>query len=200
MSGVSRMGDRLSNPAFGCRYADVESTFGVSAVTDRMENGERFEELFTAHYTALARLIYRVAGDTAIAEELAAEAFWRLYKNPPASRDNIAGWLYRTGLRLALDHLRMRKRRAHYEALAPAVRGADRPDETLEHRERQSRIRQVLAAMKPEQAALLVLRSEGHSLKEIASLLYLNPTSVGTLLARAEAAFRKEYVSRYGEC
>jgi len=46
---------------------------------------------------------------------------------------------------------------------------------------------------------MLVLRSEGYKLDEIAGLLSLNPNSVGTLLARADAAFRKEYVSRYGE-
>jgi len=43
------------------------------------------------------------------------------------------------------------------------------------------------------------LRSEGYSLSEMASLLYLNPSSVGTLLTRADMAFRKEYVNRYGE-
>jgi RNA polymerase sigma-70 factor (ECF subfamily) len=60
-------------------------------------------------------------------------------------------------------------------------------------------VREVLAAIKPDQSALLVLRSEGYSLAEIGGLLYLNPNSVGTLLVRAEAAFRKEYVNRYGE-
>ena len=73
------------------------------------------------------------------------------------------------------------------------------PEEALEQREQQVRVRQVLAALKPEQAALLVLRSEGYSLGEMASILTLNPRSVGTFLARADIAFRKEYVNRYGE-
>ena len=34
---------------------------------------------------------------------------------------------------------------------------------------------------------------------ELASTLDLNPSSVGTLLARAQQAFRKEYIKRYGE-
>ena len=54
---------------------------------------------FTAHYHRLARLIYRVVGDTGYAEELAAEAFWKLHRNPPSSDSNLAGWLYRAGLR-----------------------------------------------------------------------------------------------------
>lgn len=171
----------------------------MASLTAKVEPADRFERLFQAHYAAVARLIYRVTGDPALSEELAAEAFWRLHRNPPASEDNLMGWLCRTGLRLALDHIKMRKRRAHYEAQAPGPRALPGPEEMLDRSRRQARVRVVLAAVKPEQASLLVLRSEGYSLGEIAGILYLNPGSVGTLLARAEAAFRKEYVDRYGE-
>jgi RNA polymerase sigma-70 factor (ECF subfamily) len=53
--------------------------------------------------------------------------------------------------------------------------------------------------MKANQAELLILRSDGLTYDEIAQALDLNPSSVGTLLSRAEAAFRKEYVRRYGQ-
>jgi RNA polymerase sigma factor (sigma-70 family) len=168
-------------------------------MTQKVESESSFDELFAANYAALTRVLYRVVGDTGWAEELASEAFWKLHRNPPASGHNLAGWLYRTGLHLALDNLRKRKRRAHYEALAPASGAIPGPEEALKQREQQVRVRQVLAALKPIQASLLVLRSEGHSLGEIASLLNINASSVGTLLARADLAFRKEYVNRYGE-
>jgi len=131
--------------------------------------------------------------------QLAAEAFWRLHRKPPASDQNLLGWLYRTGLRLALDSLKKQKRRAHYEALGAVSRTGQDLQEALERRERRHRVRQVLAALKSEHAALLLLRSEGFSLSELAVILKLNPGSVGTFLARAEIAFRKEYVNRYGE-
>ena len=165
----------------------------------KVDSAGQLDGLFADHYGPLTRLICRVVGDTGWAEELASEAFWRLHRDPPASDHNLGGWLYRTGLRLALDNLKKRKRRAHYEALAPPPGAVQSPEELLEQRERQARVRQVLAALKPDQAALLVLRSEGYSLAEIASILYLNPSSVGTFLARADQAFRKEYVNRYGE-
>jgi RNA polymerase sigma-70 factor (ECF subfamily) len=69
----------------------------------------------------------------------------------------------------------------------------------LQQRERRERVRAVLAALRADYAALLVLRSEGYRLNELAAYLNLNPNSVGTFLARADAAFRKEYVNRYGE-
>jgi RNA polymerase sigma-70 factor (ECF subfamily) len=53
--------------------------------------------------------------------------------------------------------------------------------------------------MKTIQAELLVLRSDGFSYDEIAHVLKLNPSSIGTLLRRAEEGFRKAYVKRYGQ-
>jgi DNA-binding CsgD family transcriptional regulator len=63
----------------------------------------------------------------------------------------------------------------------------------------QERVRAVLAALQSRQAELLVLRSHGFSYEELALSLDLNPVSVGTLLGRAQQAFRKEYVARYGQ-
>ena len=168
-------------------------------LTQGDEVAQDLDALFVAHYAVLTRIVYRIIGDTGWAEEVAAEAFWRLHSKPPAECQNIPGWLYRTAMRLALDNLKKRKRRAHYEALAPPPNTVNTPEQSFEQLERRQRVRQILAAVKPDHAALLVLRSEGYSLAEIAKLLGLNPNSVGTCLARADQAFRKEYVKRYGE-
>ena len=71
-----------------------------------------FDAPFSAYYARLARLLYRITGDRGRAEEMAAEAFWRLYRKPPAAKTNLEGWLYRAGVRLALDQLKMERRRA----------------------------------------------------------------------------------------
>ena len=149
-------------------------------------------------YRRLARLLFRITRDFARAEEMASEAFWRLYHSPPASGANLEGWLYRTGLRLALDHLRKERRRSRYEALAAVIGLAPGPDEALERNQERGRVRVVLASLKREQAGLILLHAEGFAYAEIAAVLGLKTTSVGTLLSRAEAAFRKEYVHRYG--
>ena len=85
-----------------------------------------------ASYRRLARLLYRVSGDFGRAEEVASEAFWRLHSKPPAADTNIEGWLYRTGLRLALDQLKKDRRRARYEALGSLLGFAAGPHEALE--------------------------------------------------------------------
>jgi RNA polymerase sigma-70 factor (ECF subfamily) len=158
-----------------------------------------FESFFKSHYAGLARALFRIVGDTQAAEELASEALWKLHSRALWNGRNPAGWLYRTGFRLALDSLKKRGRRDRYEAQAQLRDAPATPLEILERCEREHRVRTALAALKPEPVSLLILRAEGHTLNEIAGILSLNPASVGTMLARADAALRKEYVKRYGK-
>lgn len=160
---------------------------------------DEFEVVFHAHYERMARTIARIIRDPARAEELAVEVFWKLWRNPLAHQENVPGWLQRTAIRLALDELRRRTRREKYERVLGWFAASPRPDEVHTANVEQQRVQSVLACMDWRPAELLVLRSEGQSYLEIARTLELNPASVGTLLARAQEAFRKEYLKRYGE-
>ncbi len=73
------------------------------------------------------------------------------------------------------------------------------PEQVHAGEEARGLVRQTLARLDSRSAELLLLRSHGLSYGEVAAALDLNPASVGTLLARAQQAFRKEYVQRYGE-
>ncbi len=158
-----------------------------------------FEATFRAQYERIARVIARVVKDRARAEELAVEVFLKLWRNPQAQGGNVRGWLYRAAVRIGLDELRRSTRRARYERLVGLIRRVPTPENIRGAAERQERIRRVLAAVEPRQAELLVLRSHGLSYEELASALDLNPASIGTLLSRAQQAFRKEYGKRYGD-
>ena len=73
------------------------------------------------------------------------------------------------------------------------------PEDDLARTQEQERVRQVLAVIKPDHAALLMLRAEGLSYQELAAALRINPASVGSMLARAESKFRQEYKKRHGD-
>ncbi|HWY06967.1 MAG TPA: sigma-70 family RNA polymerase sigma factor [Candidatus Acidoferrales bacterium] len=173
----------------------------IEAVADIPATEVQFDldSLFRTQYPRIARVIARVVRDHARAEELAVEVFLKLWRHPQAQIENAEGWLYRVAVRLALDELRRQTRRSRYEQLLNFVRGTPTPEELHAATEEQDRVRLVLSAMHPRRAELLVLRSHDLSYEELASALALNPASVGTLLGRAQQAFRKEYISRYGE-
>jgi RNA polymerase sigma-70 factor (ECF subfamily) len=161
--------------------------------------GFNFDEFFRTHYPPAARTIARVTGDAARAEDLAAEALWKLWRNPGAHGESAAGWLYRTAIRLALNELRGRERRRKYELLSPAGRAVATPEQVHAAAEEREQVRCTLTALEPRDAEMLLLQASGLRYQEIARALEINPASVGTMLARAQRAFRKEYAKRYGE-
>lgn len=163
------------------------------------EAGFDLETIFRAQYERIARVIARVIRDPARAEELAVEVFLKLGRNRQAQGEKAEGWLYRTAVRMSLNELRGQTRRTRYERLPGFVRRPPTPEEIRATTEEQERVRWVLSVIEERQAELLLLRSDGLSYDEVASALDLNPASVGTLLSRAQHAFRKEYVKRYGE-
>ncbi len=158
-----------------------------------------FESAFHAHYGRIARVIARVIRDPGRAEELAVEVLWKFWRTPRAHGEQAGGWLYRTAVRTSLNELRRKTRSSRHESLSDTTPGTPDPEQVRAAREEQEQVRQVLAALEPRQAELLLLRSSGLSYEEVAAALEINPASVGTLLSRAQQAFRKEFIQRYGE-
>lgn len=169
---------------------------GYSAPAAAWDEGE-FAALFRQQYSRLAGVAARLLGECGVAEEVAAEALWRLYRSPglQAEGNNIPGWLYRTTTHLALDALRSRRRwRALRDAAAlgaDPVDAAPSPGAAFDQRERAQQVRAALRRLKPVQAHMLWLRHSGYSYQEIAVALQMKASSVGTTLARAEVAFTK---------
>jgi RNA polymerase sigma-70 factor, ECF subfamily len=156
------------------------------------------ERIFRAHYARLARVIAKTIRDPARAEELAVEVCLRWSASKKAEGENGERWLYRAAVQTGLNELRHEVRRNRYERLVSFVRGAPNPEELLAAQQERERVRHLLTAIGRRQAELLVLRSQGFRYEELAAILNLNPASVGTLLSRAQHAFRKEYTRRYG--
>ena len=168
------------------------------APTESGESWVEIEQVFRAHYERLARVIAKVLRDPARAEELAVEVCLKWSVSRKGSGENPERWLYRAAIQVSLNELRRQMRRSRYERLVSLVRGSPTPEDILVARQQQERVRLLLTVIEPRQAGLLVLRSQGFSYEELAATLNLNPASVGTLLSRAQQAFRKEYTRRYG--
>ncbi len=164
-----------------------------------------FDRLFREEWPRIYRLVFRLTGERAEAEDIALEVFWRYYDRAPrsGSQEETTGWLYRVATNLGYNALRSRQRRTDYETAAgkqvlPGRSGVD-PELELERAETRQRVREILSGMKPKQAKILVLRHSGLSYAEIAAALKIAPGSVGTLLTRAEKVFAARYQVLEGE-
>ena len=158
-----------------------------------------FRAVFVQHYSRIVAILIRLLGDGSSAEEMANDAFWRLYRQPALQFDgNVGGWLYRTATNLGIDALRASGRRRQYEEAAGGARDEGKngsPLEGLLREEKCRRVRAVLSLIKPAQAQLLILRSSGLSYKELAVALNVNVSSIGNMLNRAEEEFRNRYIA-----
>jgi len=176
--------------------ADAGATGGRGAVS--------VEVLFREHYARIVNMLSRLTGDRAHAEEIAADVFHKLAQRPEllAGQDDLTAWIYRVATNAGLDGLRTNsRRRKREEAVGLDVHNAAPPDalDSLLREERRTRGRDVLSSLKPREAQLLLLRSNGLAYRELAQSLGVEPGSVGTMLARAEAEFERRFRARYGE-
>jgi RNA polymerase sigma-70 factor (ECF subfamily) len=165
------------------------------------------ESLFDEYWRRIYSFVFRIVGDRAEAEDLALEVFWRLYQRRPRRLDgpSVRGWLYQVASNLSLNALRARRRRLRYEEEAAKAflesrdQGDSDPAEALARTEQARLVRTVLARLRPRSARLLMLRYSGFSYVELASALGISASSVGTLLARAEAEFEQQYRAAKGD-
>jgi len=181
------------------------------ALLERLRTGDEaaFTSLFERHWDAVCRLLIRLTGDADAAGDLAQEVFVQLYRKPPLNEDvPLRAWLFRVALNRGYNALRAdRRRRTREETVAgdPAAGGAadgaagvESLEEIANRAEERDSVRRVLMRLSERQRDCLVLRANGLSYAEIAVAIGVAPGSVGTLLARAERAFKAEYLARRG--
>jgi RNA polymerase sigma-70 factor, ECF subfamily len=196
----------LSQSPCGGRYGDVSpgrvETWELrTSIPAQHASESEFESIFLEHYPRVLGILMRLTGDRAQAEDLANDVFWRLSRRPLdwLLTNNVGAWLYRTATHAGIDALRSANRRKGHERNAASSGCEDGTALTEVLRsETCSAVRNVLAAMKPAQAELLLMRADGCSYKELAHAVGVAPASVGTLLSRAETEFRKRYLKLTG--
>jgi len=152
-----------------------------------------FERLFLAEYRRVAGIAYRVLGDAAEAEDVAQEVFLSFYRRHPADASYAAPWLHAAAAHTALNAARGRTRRARREtAVANDTPPPRDPEAEAIADEERAHVRDALARLPDQTAALLVLRHSGLSYAQLAAALGVHADQVGTRLRRAHEAFKKE--------
>jgi RNA polymerase sigma-70 factor (ECF subfamily) len=146
-----------------------------------------FEAFFDERYEPLLRALYLIARDRHEAEDLAQEAFVRVYERWDRVRrtDNPGGYLYRT----ALNAHRSRLRRL----VTAAKRTISREDpDLIAASDDRDEIRRLLAELPDGQRqALVLVEWVGMTDVEAAEVLKVTPVAVRVRLSRARQAIKE---------
>ena len=162
-------------------------------------NRQAYEQLVRKYQDRLMLTVGRVVRDRSDAEDVCQEAFLRAFVHLPTftGRSAFFTWLCRIALNVAIGEHRRRTRAPFRELPAETARQepidrGDRPGDRLMRRESVSRLRQALAALPPDQRAVLVLRAvNGLNYHEISRRLDLNIGTVRSRLHRARQELRE---------
>jgi RNA polymerase sigma-70 factor (ECF subfamily) len=169
----------------------------------RDDDEAAFGELVEAYQNRLIGIFTHVLHDSAAAEDLAQEAFLRVYRYQPTAK--FATWLFRIANNLATNRQRSVSRRKEV-----SLRGSDsdsqgpRPEENLaaeksalmptrqlDKEEMREVVRQSLDTLNERQRmALLLNKFEHMSYSDIAASMDLSVQAVKSLLTRARENLR----------
>lgn len=156
-----------------------------------------FEDIYRAHSGPVYRFVLYLTRNAAIAEDLTAETFLRVWTSPvPTRMETVRGWLMTIARNLAFDH----GRRARRESEMIDVPGELRLDESIDARRELSLVLDELQALPENDRAALLLRTEGElSYGEIASIFGSTEQAVRVRVFRARLRLEKARKEQRGD-
>ena len=165
---------------------------------------EALEHVLRSSQEWAYHVAYRVLGREADARDAVQDAFLLTVRalrgdgSPPRNTEGFRPWLRRVVVNAALTQVRSRPKlqSVPVDVVAESLPGSDRdePGRATEREETRGHVLQALLALPESQRAALALRELlDASYEEIAEVLEIPPTAVGTLLFRARAGFRTSY-------
>ena len=159
---------------------------------------EAFEQLFRDYQRQVFAWIVRIVRDSATAEDLTVETFWRIYRSRALFRPdgNFGAWIRRIATNIALDHLRKSRRETDLpnDLLAPLA-----PDPAVS-REMRTRIRTAFSNLPPKYRLIATLALiEEAPYEEIAAASGITVALVKVRVFRATRMLRKQLRSLSAE-
>ncbi|NTU77023.1 MAG: sigma-70 family RNA polymerase sigma factor [Alphaproteobacteria bacterium] len=158
---------------------------------------QAFACLMERHLRSMTALAQRVTGNASDADEVAQEAFLRLWRYAPRwDADGpamVRTWLGRVVVNLCLDRLRQR-RWAPLEEAGELVDTAPGGFEARHQEDRRRLVQEMLLQLPLRQRTAVVLSYfQDHSGAEIAQVMSLSIGAVESLLVRARRTLRKNF-------
>jgi RNA polymerase sigma-70 factor, ECF subfamily len=169
-------------------------------------DSDAFAELIKRHHRRVRRLALLMAGSPSDGEDIAQEAFIRVWSSAstwhPIDRGGgtpFKAWFYRVLLNLAIDRKRQRVV-APIENLYDVVDGSDDGFAHLYRHQISNLVSSAIARLPERQrAALTLCFFQGHSNLEAGKIMSSTVSAVESLLIRARRALREDLGNVYRE-
>lgn len=144
----------------------------------------RFDEVVKRHHRALLRLVSGLVMDRHLAEDVAQEVWWNVYRRLESFefRASFKTWMFKIAVREAMS-AKNRLRRLVRETFSPGDLATT--DLGAGDAEVADDVRRALKALPPRERAAFLLHVEGFRYEDIAASLSCPPGTVATWIHRA---------------
>jgi RNA polymerase sigma-70 factor (ECF subfamily) len=172
-------------------------TGGLSQLMTKPAGNERFMLLLEAHKRILYKVASMYCADTEDRRDLVQEMVIQLWRSFPRYDDQFkfSTWMYRIALNVAISFLRSEGRRRRDTVALEQIDVIDyaAADRIMGEAGDDIRLLQHLVSQLDEMSrALVVLYLEGYSHAEIAEILGISVTNVGTRISRIKSRLQEE--------
>ena len=173
---------------------------GLLAASARRDT-RAFAELVNRYYRPVYRLVWRMTSGHADSEDIAQEAFLKLWREPLQVREAAAlkGWLMRVASNAVIDRSR-RRINADLDAIAEVADPRADATQPLDRSQAAKAVDQRIAALPERQRlALSLVYFEGLSNIDAATVMETTVEAVESLLGRAKRSLRDSLASEWRE-
>jgi RNA polymerase sigma-70 factor (ECF subfamily) len=176
----------------------------------REERAAGFEVIVRRYKNAIVTFLYRFVGDYRTAEDLAQEAFLRVFRKLDEYNQTakFSTWLYTIASNLAKDEFKRRVRHPAGSLDWQTGAGADTtrnvptameseapaPEDGMQREEVRAQVQEALKRLKEDDREILILKDvQGLAYEEIADILGLPMGTVKSRISRARLAFKEAW-------
>ena len=160
-----------------------------------------FAEIVSRYYQPVYRLVWRMTGGAGDCEDIAQDAFVRLWQNPAQVREAKAlkGWLLRVASNAVIDRSR-KPRHGDLDSAPEIADPAARPDAPLARQQAARLIDGRIAGLPERQRqALALVYYEGLSNIDAAQAMEVSVEAVESLLSRARRGLKDSLSAEWRE-
>lgn len=157
---------------------------------------ETFLTVLEAHRGIIFKVCNSYCSHLEDRKDLAQEIILQLWKSYPSYKDayKLSTWIYRIALNVSISYARKFRVRKRYPML-PIEDFIQIASKEEDLQEEVQLLQEFIGQLDELNKALMILYLDGYSHEEIASLLHISQSNVGTKISRIKRQLKKQFES-----
>jgi len=182
---------------------DREKKLVKTAQKGGQEGRAAFEEIYKHYKPHLEKFYYARLGSNQVIEDLVAEVFKKALDGLDSFRwqgVSLSAWLYKISRNVLIDYFRKEDKRkfTNIKKIAPLQSKEESPESTAIKKEKYDILHEILNDLPEREQKIIYFKFfEGRRNKDIAKMMSLTETNVGTIVHRTVNELQKKLTEKY---